>query len=554
MQQEPLLRLLADTLDLPQGGVDLGLAAEVAMEGDTETVRLVADLLQDFQRLGVAIDEKGIGIAHPDDLLQPLGQADDRQLLGQAQFRQRLVRKIQLALAAVDDNQLRQIVRILSQHPAVAPVDDLLHRSVVVRPDDGLDLEPAVIFLGRLPVAEHHAGSDRIGTLDVGVVEALHMPGEFLHPDGLLQVFHHLEVELVRIGMLALLQGIELLLLGIARPKLEQGELVPLDRDAEFNTVQLHIRQEGHEDLLGQGAELGFDFRDEGTEDGGRLLFDLKFEAQAQALHDGSAAQAHEMTEGLGRIRDQGEHIDIPDGRAADDGLAVMFLQRGHLLLAGCRLLEIQGFGRGFHPVPVMLDHFPAAALEQGNDFLDPAIVFFPGHRPDAAALAPPDVVFQAGTELVPQDGLGIDFQVAGPQGVELPEKVQEVARMKHAAIRAEIPRTVLDQTAGHIDLREFVGAYADPGIGLRILQEDVVPGLVLLDEVVLQQQGVRLRTDDRELGIGNLRNEDAGLAVEPLGRDEILGNTLVQVFRLAHIDDIPLGVIVTIDTGGMRK
>ena len=125
---------------------------------------------------------------------------------------------------------------------------------------------------------------------------------------------------------------------------------------------------------------------------------------------------------------------------------------------------------------------------------------------------------------------------------------------MKHAAIRAEIPRTVLDQTAGHIDLREFVGAYADPGIGLRILQEDVVPWLVLLDEVVLQQQGVRLRTDDRELGVGNLRNEDAGLAVEPLGRDEILGNTLVQVFRLAHIDDIPLGVIVTIDTGGMRK
>ena len=231
-----------------------------------------------------------------------------------------------------------------------------------------------------------------------------------------------------------------------------------------------------------------------------------------------------------------------------------MLLQRGHLLLVNGRLFEIQGLGRFFHQALVMPDHLPAAAAEQRGDLGDPSAVFLFGNGTDATAFAASDVVFQARTEFPPQDGLGVDFQRTGAQRIQLPEEFQEVARMHDAAVGSEIAGAVLDQPAGQEDLGILIRAHADPGIGLRVLEQDVVPGLVLLDEVVFQQQGIRLGSHDRKLGVGDLRDQDAGLAVEPLRRDEILGDPLVQVLRLAYIDDIPLGVIVAVDTGGMRK
>ena len=56
--------------------------------------------------------------------------------------------------------------------------------------------------------------------------------------------------------------------------------------------VDLHVRQERHDDLLGQLAELGFDLGDEGGQDGCGLLLDTAAEAQVQGLDDGAATDA----------------------------------------------------------------------------------------------------------------------------------------------------------------------------------------------------------------------------------------------------------------------
>ena len=111
-----------------------------------------------------------------------------------------------------------------------------------------------------------------------------------------------------------------------------------------------------------------------------------------------------------------------------------------------------------------------------------------------------------------------------------------------------------LVDTPGNENPRELVPRHANPRIGLGILQKDVVPGLVLLDEVVLQQEGIRFGVHDGILRIGDLRHQDARLRREPLGRHEILRHPLVQVLRLPHINHIPLGVIIPIDAGGMWK
>jgi hypothetical protein len=125
---------------------------------------------------------------------------------------------------------------------------------------------------------------------------------------------------------------------------------------------------------------------------------------------------------------------------------------------------------------------------------------------------------------------------------------------MDDGTVRAEISGTILDHAPGKEDLRELVTGDTYPRIGLRILQKDIVFRLVLLDQVVLKQQGVGFGIHYRVLGIGYLRDKDPCLSVEPGGVHKVLGDSFMQVFRLADINHISLGVIITIDSGGMRK
>ena len=64
VKEQALLGLFAHALDFAQGALDRGLGAEVAVERDAETVRFIADALQDLQGLGIAVDEQG-DTGHP---------------------------------------------------------------------------------------------------------------------------------------------------------------------------------------------------------------------------------------------------------------------------------------------------------------------------------------------------------------------------------------------------------------------------------------------------------------------------------------------------------
>ncbi len=75
---------------------------------------------------------------------------------------------------------------------------------------------------------------------------------------------------------------------------------------------------------------------------------------------------------------------------------------------------------------------------------------------------------------------------------------------MHYRAVRAEIP-VAFDYPSREINLREFVPRDAYPGICLGILEENVVFGLILFDEIILKQQSIRFRIDNRILGVSNL-------------------------------------------------
>jgi len=201
-----------------------------------------------------------------------------------------------------------------------------------------------------------------------------------------------------------------------------------------------------------------------------------------------------------------------------------------------------------------MADGFAASTLQHGDYFLYVAIIFIPGDGSHAATFAPAYVELQAWTIFAVEDGLGVDLEVACPQRIYVPEHFEQAAGMEDRAVWSEVSGPVLDNTAGQEDLREFISGYAYPRIGLGILQQDVVLRLVLLYEVILEQQGVGFGIYHRVLGVRDPGDEQAGLAVEPGRVHEVLGDPFVEVFCLADINHSSLGVIITIDPGGMWK
>ena len=160
----------------------------------------------------------------------------------------------------------------------------------------------------------------------------------------------------------------------------------------------------------------------------------------------------------------------------------------------------------------------------------------------------------KARAEFAPEDRVAGDFQVAGTQRVVLPEELQKVVGVRDRAVRSEIGAVPPVYAAGEKDLREVVVRDDDPRIGLGVLQQDVVARLVLLDEIVLQQQRVGLGVHNGELRVGDLRDQNPGLHVQPLRRHEVLRHPLVQILGLAHINHLPRGIVVTIDPRGMWK
>jgi hypothetical protein len=140
-----------------------------------------------------------------------------------------------------------------------------------------------------------------------------------------------------------------------------------------------------------------------------------------------------------------------------------------------------------------MLDYLPPATFKKIHDLLYILVVFLLGDATYAASEAFLDMELQAGTVFPSQNGIGSNLQVAGAQRIYIVEEFHEIARVHHTAVWTEIPRSVPDHPSGEKHLREIIIADAYPGIGLGILQENVVARLELLDKIVFKQQCICL-------------------------------------------------------------
>ena len=76
-----LAPLRPDADDVVENGDEVALAAQLAVVGDGEAVRLVADALDEVERLAVARQDDRLALTLLEDELELLGEADDGHIL-----------------------------------------------------------------------------------------------------------------------------------------------------------------------------------------------------------------------------------------------------------------------------------------------------------------------------------------------------------------------------------------------------------------------------------------------------------------------------------------
>ena len=190
MAQQRALAGRPDPRDFLQAGLADVLLAPRAVRADGEAVRLVAQPLDEIeQRIArrqlerrAAGHEEGLA---PGVAVRPLGDGDQRHV-GDAQRGQRLGRRGELALPAVDQHQIGPGLLValaldspvstaasassavrrgaLRQQPLEPPLQHLAQHAVVVagREIGRADVELAVLVLAEAFRPRHHHGADRV--------------------------------------------------------------------------------------------------------------------------------------------------------------------------------------------------------------------------------------------------------------------------------------------------------------------------------------------------------------------------------------------------------
>ena len=133
----------------------------------------------------------------------------------------------------------------------------------------------------------------------------------------------------------------------------------------------------------------------------------------------------------------------------------------------------------------------------------------------------------------------------AVPEAVDPVQELYGLPDRQAAGKGAEIPGLVLFDLAGEQDpWIVLLDGHLDIGVGLVIPEHGVVLGHMLLDEVVLQHQGLQLRIRHDVFETGDLPDHlvDLGAAAHDLA--EVGPDPVVEVDGFSHVDD---GVLIVV-------
>ncbi len=254
-------------------------------------------------------------------------------------------------------------------------------------------------------------------------------------------------------------------------------------------------------------------------------------------------AYAHEVAIDLVVLGEQRKDIDIADLRTHDHRLARVVVQRVEPLLAALRRLEAQLGRRACHLRFEVGAHRTQVAPQHRHHQPDRLRILLLALRPDAGTLAVPQVVLQTHRVTAPGDGLGREVELARTQRHHLADEFEHAALHADRRIGPEILRAVAQQLARGLHAGEGLAPHDDPGIGLVVLEQDVVARLEGFDERILKQQGVRLAVHHDVAYGRDLAHHHPHLGRMVLVFEEVGAHPLAEALGLAHVDDLSRAV-----------
>src|SRR5882672_2588023 len=530
----------ADPGDAFQRRSSAPLGASRPVPGDGETVRLVANPLDQVQS-GVVRGKRHHALAYPQLLeswlsLRALGDAHERDV-GETDLRERFLRCIHLSLAAVDENQVGRDA-LPARYPAVAPRKRLRQSAVVVARLDAFDVIATVFAPAHVHAIVHHAGGHRglaHGVAHVEAFDALHGVGQAQRlaqrrkPRFLGAVLGELR-----------LQGLKRVLPGHFEPgaALRRGTRVNAnaafrvlgERGFEFFHVQLFADDQGR-----RYRPLQVVLRDKRRQDFLRVAL-LRILLEKAAITELPAAAHHDQVDaGEAVLHGDRDDIDI-DVRAGVGVLALADLGEGlDLVAVDRRLLVVSRVGGLLHARLEPLERGVAAALEVELRALDVFRVGGGGDLSHARRGAAPDLVEKAGPRAVLEHRI-----FAGAQPKHPLQQLNALAHRARVRKRTEVVVCLVHRATVKAETRELPAAHHQVGIGLVVAEQDVVAGVERLDEIVLEDQRLRLGARDRDLDRRDLRQHH-GDARAVLRFLEIRRDALFQVARLADVEGLAL-------------
>ena len=131
-------------------------------------------------------------------------------------------------------------------------------------------------------------------------------------------------------------------------------------------------------------------------------------------------------------------------------------------------------------------------------------------------------------------------------------QKPLDLIGRSYVWIRTKIETTILFDLARDDKTGIALIGNLDEGIGLVVLEHDIVLGLVLLDEVDLKKQGLNIGLGDDKFKIHNLRYQRFCLGI--VAPSEIGPHPIAKVLGLPHIDDGTVLIFVNIAARTRRQ
>ena len=215
------------------------------------------------------------------------------------------------------------------------------------------------------------------------------------------------------------------------------------------------------------------------------------------------------------------------------------------------RALEIELPARREHALPQPRAHVERLALEEEHHVLDHTAIIVLALVADAWRAAALDVVVEARTV----GSLARQVPVAGAHREDSPDDLQGLAQGADVGVGPEVAGTLDAHAPDHEHARERLAQrHGDVRVALVVREADVEAGLVLLDEVVLEQQGLGLVRNDDRLEVGDLANQRRVVGAVRVIRSEVARHPLAQALRLPDVEHFARGVLPEVDAGLVGK